>query len=366
MAYTTIDDSSAHFQNQLYTGTGSNGNAITNGGNSDLQPDFVWVKSRGNANHDHHVWDSSRGVGGKDLYPNEVFAEGSDANRFTAFNTDGFSIGGAGHVNTDGDAYVSWQWKANGGTTSSLSSATVESNTTTACVRQVNTTAGFSIMTYTADSNGEQFLEHGLGKSPQFILVKNRGETDNWAVGHGRLTGTTPWYSYCFLNTNAAVASHSSYWLNTSPTDNIINLGGANSVGVNGENYVCYAWTEVPGFSKFGRYIGNGNSNGPYVPCGFKPSWLLHKRIDGTENWGITNIDSSARAAGTQGNDMANQLEADDSTAEANQVDFWFTSNGFKLDGSGAFSNAVDENYIFAAFADNPFVTSKGVPCTAR
>ena len=363
MAYTTIDDPSAYFQNALHTGT-QNSNAITNDGNSDLQPDFLWQKVRSHAGTPV-VYDSSRG-NTKQIETDDARVESTQNAMVTSFDSDGFTMGTDTGGNQTDKTYVTWQWKANGGTTSSFGSATVESNTTTACVRQVNTTAGFSIMTYTADSNGEQFLEHGLGKSPQFILVKNRGETDNWAVGHGRLTGTTPWYSYCFLNTNAAVASHSSYWLNTSPTDNIINLGGANSVGVNGENYVCYAWTEVPGFSKFGRYIGNGNSNGPYVPCGFKPSWLLHKRIDGTENWGITNIDSSARAAGTQGNDMANQLEADTTVAEANQVDFWFTSNGFKLDGAGAFSNAVDENYIFAAFADSPFVTSKGVPCTAR
>mgnify|MGYP003672055716 CR=1 FL=1 len=44
MAYTDIDDPSAHFQTTLYTGNGANGHVITHTGNSDLQADMVWIK----------------------------------------------------------------------------------------------------------------------------------------------------------------------------------------------------------------------------------------------------------------------------------------------------------------------------------
>jgi len=158
MAYTNIDDPSAHFQTVLHSS--ANAATITNDGNSNLKPDLIWSKARG-AGHNHGLYDSTRGVT-KFLSSNTDSDETTASSGFdlTSFNTDGFSTGN-NQYNTicGGTTYVGWQWKANGGTTTSKSSATVSGNVTTPCVQQVNTDAGFSILTYTA-STSLQELKH--------------------------------------------------------------------------------------------------------------------------------------------------------------------------------------------------------------
>ena len=368
MAYTTIDDPSAYFQTALYTGTGS-GFSVTNSGNSNLQPDWVWVKDR-DASNDHKITDSSRLASGKPsitLESNTAVAEFDDADPMStdSFDTDGFTIGTNGNYNTDGNTYVAWQWKCNGGTTASVSVGTNDGNTTTACVRQVNTTAGFAIITYTADSNGEQFLEHGLGVAPTFLLVKDRGNEESWIVGHEGNLGTTAFHNYLELNTNTSSQTENR-WLNTAPTSTAINIGPNNSVGGNGRNYVCYAFAPIQGYSKFGKYTGNGLADGPYIHTGFKPAWVMVKKSSADHSWymqyGSTNIDS-----GDQGsNPVKNSLQANSNSADASENSMDFLSNGFKLRTTGNGHNTDTGTYIYMAFAEKPFVSSEGVPATAR
>jgi len=166
MAYTTIDDPSAYFQTALYTGTGS-GFSVTNSGNSDLQPDWVWVKDRSTTN-DHKITDSSRLASGKPsitLESNTTAVEFDDADPMStdSFDTDGFTIGTNGNYNTDGNTYVAWQWKANGGTRTTFT----ESGNNPAGGRQVNTTAGFSIIDYTGTGGAGGTIAHGL---VQFLI----------------------------------------------------------------------------------------------------------------------------------------------------------------------------------------------------
>ena len=61
MAYTTIDDPSAHFQTEIYAGSGSDDKVVTNSGNSDLQPDWIWIKKR-SATGQHVLSDTNRGI----------------------------------------------------------------------------------------------------------------------------------------------------------------------------------------------------------------------------------------------------------------------------------------------------------------
>ena len=356
MAYTTIDDPSAHFQTTLYTGNAGALN-IVNGGNSDLQPDLVWLKDRG-ATNSHRIVDSSRGAQ-KALRSNSTAVEGTDTGLVTAFNSDGFS-----HNSTDtawngsGDNYVAWQWKANGGTTSSNSSGDITSTV------QANTTAGFSIVTYTGNGTDGASIGHGLSGAWDVIIVKNRGQTDYWTVDRDPTSGTT---SALLLHDPSQEAGHGtvhfrgSSGLFTAHSNGDLGMGNGNT-----ETYVAYVFKEVQGYSKFGSYTGNNNANGAFVYCGFKPAFVMFKRTNGSADWGIVNIKSSPRASGTETNDMAYQLEPNQTAAEANQIDFWFLSNGFKLDGSGSYANGSGDRYFFMAFAEHPFVSSKGVPCTAR
>ena len=172
MPYTTIDDPSAHFQTKLYTGNGTNNTAITNDGNSDLQPDWIWAKSRTNT-HYHDLRDSTRGVT-KRLVSNTNDAESTKDQSYVSFDSDGFTLGddtdsggsALNTINTSSNNYVAWQWKANGGTTSTDTNGAVDSTV------QANTTAGFSIVTWT--SAGSTNVGHGLGVAPNLIIIKAR------------------------------------------------------------------------------------------------------------------------------------------------------------------------------------------------
>ena len=176
MAYTTIDDPSAYFHTQLYTGNGGT-QSITNDGNSDLQPDWLWIKERSSTSG-HNVMDSTRGVG-KHLFPNSTGAEES-LNIVSSFNSDGWSTGASNAINQSSETYVAWQWKANGGTTSSNTNGSITSTV------QANTTAGFSIVSYTGvnSSNGQtSTIGHGLNSAPELVICKRRNGTYGWSVG---------------------------------------------------------------------------------------------------------------------------------------------------------------------------------------
>jgi len=362
MAYTTIDDGSEYFHTQLYTGNGSSGHSITNDANAgDFQPDWLWIKPR-SASDNHVLFDSNRG-NNKQLKSNGTDAEDTHSPARLTFETDGFDLDTTdGNYNGNGTTYVAWQWKANGGSTTTVNAGTVDTNSTTACVRQVNTTAGFSIITYTADSDGEQFLEHGLGVAPTWLIVKDRGNTESWQVGHQGNTGTTAFHNFLELDGNGASTANSNRWLNTAPTANLINIGSGNSVGGNGRNYICYAFAEIQGYSKFSSFKGNGNADGTFVYTGFKPAWLMIKETVSGGGWGMWDNKRTPNNAMTI-RLLANTNAADD-TSNDNSVDF--LSNGFKMRTSSGGFNQSSTEIIYMAFAEHPFVSSKGVPTTAR
>ena len=354
MAYTTIDDPSAFFQTALYTGNGtaigSGGLTITNDGNSDLKPDWIWHKKRGNA-ESHAVADTNRGTH-KGIFPNETNAESSGGNQYVnSFNTDGFTVGNVGWANDSSQTYVAWQWKCNGGTTSSNSDGSI---TTTV---QANTTAGFSIVTHTGNATNGATIGHGLGVVPQVIIKKNRSDSSpEWNVYHHSIGNTKS----LFLNTTDAATTESAY-NNTSPTSSIQTINGSNANNGDGDNMVVYFFTPIKGYSKFGSYTGNGNADGAFVYTGFKPAWLLFKQSSAAgENWRIFDNKRSPS------NQVDDHLFSSNSGAESAETGCDFLSNGFKWRNSDAHQNGNGATYIYMAFAEHPFVSSKGVPVTAR
>jgi len=359
MAYTNIDDPSAYFQIDLYAGNGST-QSITNDGNSDLQPDLLWIKSRSDSSF--HAWtDSTRGTS-KRIYSNSTAAEESHADRVTAFNTDGFSLGSSSLVNTNNYNYAAWQWKANGGTLTTVG----ESGSNPGFTRQTNTDAGFSIIAYTGTgSNGT--IAHGLPSTPGMIIFKRRNNANVWATWH---QGIGDDYKLV-LNSSDAKDSDGAFMNSTLPTSSNITVGGASvNTNADGGTYMCYAWSPIQGYSKFGSYVGNGNVDGPVVYLGFQPAWILLKRSDSSTggNWSV--IDNKRSASGGANaivySITANEPDAE-STGEAEStygVDF--LSNGFKIRASHSTRNTSGGTYIYMAFAENPFTTSTGVPTTAR
>ena len=377
MAYTNIDDPSAHFQTVVYTGNNTANNAITNDGNSDLKPDLMFSSYRTAPPYTNHrcLIDSTRGRRGI-LEPDTTAAEvqsqvGSGNNDLQSFDTDGFTVGlvnSTSSLNAGNTSTVAWQWKANGGTTTSKSSATVSGNVTTPCVQQVNTDAGFSILTYTASTSyagTETHLEHGLGVGPRFLIVKRRDTAANWAVYHAENgASSNAGYGYLSLNSTAATATSSTYWLNTPAESNatLLAFGNNAATGADGGEYVCYAFAEKQGYSKFGKYVGNGsNTNGSFIYTGFKPAMIIAKRTDASaHNWFIWD---TKRAPS---NLVQAVLYPNAANAESSLFQIDILSNGFKHYNNYGSTNASGGTYIYMAFAESSFVTSGGIPTTAR
>ena len=355
MAYTTIDDPSAYFQTVLWTGNGST-QSITFGGNSDMQPDLLWTKCRSDT-FDPIMRDTSRGIANR-LLVHATDAEGG-ATGTTAFNSDGFSLDSTNTVNNNTDTYVAWGWKANGGTTSSVSA----SGTTLASTHQTDSTSKFCIMTWTGSGTAGHKVTHGLGSVPKLIIVKKRSGTDSWAVYQHKNT-SAPETDYLHLDSTIATTDSVDRWNDTAPTSTLITLGDAGVGNASSATYVGYCWDEVQGYSKFGSYVGNGNADGPFVYTGFQPAWLLIKNTsDADDEWIMWDNKRSAS------NPVDDYLSSSSNAAESANSDWAildFLSNGFKIRNADISFNQNTYNYIYMAFAESPFVSSEGVPCTAR
>jgi len=355
MAYTTIDDPSEYFTITLYTGNATDNRAITNTANAgNFQPDWLWYKER-DGTSEHRIFDSSRGAS-KRIEPNNTNEEATDTSNHKSFDSNGFTIGTSGSTNENGKKYVAWQWKCNGGTTTSFN----ESGNNPGGDRQVNTTAGFSIIDYVG-TGAAGTIEHGLGKVPEWIIFKDRsGDGDNWFVYHV----TTGNDSSVRLDTNGADGTDSNRFNNTSPTSSVFTVGASGGTNDDANATIAYCFAPIQGFSKFGAYIGNGNTDGPFVYTGFRPAWLLIKETGNTNEWRLfdhkrnihnpvtTHFESDTGGAETDGGTTHNQYN--------------FLSNGFKVRTSNAGNNRDGGEYIYMTFAEFPIVSSEGVPAPAR
>ena len=351
MAYTDIDDPEAYFQVKIYTGTGSS-QAQTFDGDTDMQPDMVWIKQRSGVEQ-HVIFDSVRGVQ-KYITPNTTAAEGDTATTLTAFGSDGFTEGGHAITGGSSSTYASWNWKAGTSFTNDASATGIGSIDSAGSVNQ---DAGFSIVSWTGDGNTSGTIKHGLSTAPAMIISKNRDGAENWFCYHKSLGAT----KYIRLNITNAAGSATSIWNDTEPTTSVFTVGNDTSVNSNNVKYIAYCFSEKKGYSKFSKYIGNGNVDGTFVYTGFKPSFVMVKNTSAAENWIIFDNKRPGR------NLTDALLKPSLSNAESTSgVKFDLLSNGFKARVSDAEGNSSGGNFIYMAFAENPFVTSTGVPATAR
>jgi len=320
MAYTTIDKPSDYFNTKLYTGNGGT-QSITGVG---FQPDWVWYKNR-SASANHGLFDAVRGAT-KLIQSNNTGAE-QTVSGVTSFNSDGFGIGADSDGNGNGNNIVAWNWKK-------------------------SATAGFDIVSFTTSGDDENF-SHSLGVKPELIIFKARASSGNWAV-LGEFAETTFNNKYMVLNLTDAQGSDGSY---SNPTAS--QFSTSNNVAVD-STHIAYLFRSVQGFSKIGSYTGNGNADGTFVYTGFKPAFTIIKRTDTANDWMV-------------GDNKINPFNVTDNMLRANlnnvqqsgnYVDY--LSNGFKLRLSGNAFNGSGGTYIYMAFAESPFVTSTGIPTTAR
>ena len=346
MAYTTIDKPSDYFETKLYTGTSGTIN-ITG---LDFQPDWVWCKNRASGNR-HALFDAVRGVT-KRIRSDGTDAEAADPDTLTNFNSDGFTVGADAEqygVNKNGDAFVSWNWKAGTSFSNDASSTSIGSIDSAG---SVNTTAGFSIVTFTGNSGG---IAHGLGQKPDMVIIKPRNVDGSWIVTHKGLGAEMQDY-YQFLDTTAAKATSNDIW-GGEPTTTTFSVS---SSLIDSANYVAYCFAEKKGYSKFGSYTGNGNADGTFTYTGFKPAFVIYKRTDGAADW--HQYDNKRETF----NVVDLTIFPSSNSAESSGDALDFLSNGFKQRNTGAEANGSGSTYIYMAFAKNPFVTSTGVPATAR
>jgi len=336
MAYTTIDKPTDYFNTKLYTGNGGT-QSITGVG---FQPDWCWIKNRNQALNPVAI-DSVRGL--KYLYTNSNSAEGDYSSAFTSFDSDGFSVGATDNVNGNGNGIVAWNWLA-GGTASSNSDGSLASSVS------ANTTAGFSIVKYTGNATNST-VGHGLGVTPQVLIVKNLdstgGSAEHWRVQHHKVAASKVLY----LNRTNAEDNNGDFQ-STYPGSSTFSISSADGCNKNGEENIAYCFAEKKGYSKFGSYVGNGSTEGPFVYTGFRPAWIMIKAIDATKSWYMWD----SKRPGF--NLVDDQLLADTNDTEFNGSNIDILSNGWKFRSSGTGEQGNGTNYIFMAFAEFPFVTS--------
>ena len=479
MAYTTISDSSAHFQTEIYTGTGSS-QSITNTGNSNLRPDWLWIKKRGGgSDRAHQLYDSVRGTT-KLIHSNTDGAESTTSTGLSTFNTDGFTVVSDDGANGNGNTYVGWQWAGAGtaptqtyrvvvvsdggnkyrwrnsgntatfaqsavtldlqeggtytidGSDSTMDSHPIKLSTTSngthgggssyntgvvykldgstvtesayvsgyasATTRQLvitvaasaptlyyychyhsgmggqintnstfgstnfdgsilsivnaNTTAGFSIATYTGNGSAAT-IGHGLNTAPDVVIVKSRNNAVDWQVYIDAFGNDD---DGLFLNTNAQKFTSSNYW-NNGTTSSVFGVSSNTGVGANTYTYVAYSFSAIKGYSSFGTYQGTGNAEGPFIYTGFKPAWFLVKGYDITQNWQLWDSKRNASTpAPAIGNPRQRTLSPSVNDAESGDYDVDFCSTGVKIRNSDGAWNGDGNNYTYWAFAECPLV----------
>jgi hypothetical protein len=327
----------------LWTGNGSTQN-ITGVG---FQPDWIWGKNRSDTNS-HWVNDAVRGVD-KRLIPSSHAAEDDPSTAIlTAFGSDGFSLGSNTEGNKSSDNYVAWNWKANG-------SGGANTDGATNSVVSANTTSGFSIVTYSGTGSATT-IGHGLGVVPAWIVVKNRtnnaGNTDAWANYHQANTAA-PATDALFWDTTYATFDDVDIWNDTAPTSSVFTVNSWGGVNGSSDTYVAYVFAEVEGFSKFGSYTGNGAAeDGPFVFTGFKPRFVFQKKSSAAgSSWFMW--DSARHPENVI--DLAVWADAVNGDTSHAEYEIDFLSNGFKLRGNNAGSNASGQTHIYMAFAESPF-----------
>ena len=325
-AQTDDDIPSKQFGVVTYTGNGT-ARSFTGLG---FQPDMLWIKMRNSGDHGK-ITDSVRGVQ-KALISNTTGAETTDTNGVTAFGTDGFSIGSGNQYNLNEYNFVAWCWRGNGGTTASNSNGSITSTV------QANTAAGFSIATYTSPGSGTNHtVGHGLS-DVDFIITKDRDSTFNWYCFHKSVPDKT-------YRLNSGSEHSYSNWSMGSTTWGSEDGYTHNST----DKFVAYCWQNVEGMQKFGSYIGNGNSDGPFVYLGFRPRLLVLKRTTSSGYW---NVFDSARSTS---NPVNKYLSWNSTDAEADGADVDFLSNGFKVRSTASGVNTNGTTYLYMAWADVRF-----------
>ena len=380
-----IPDPRKHFGIITHTGSGTTKTvtSATAGVTSsvDFTPDFGWSKPRAGTEN-HQIIDI---VGGEDNYlvPDDTYAYNTGSN--ITFVDGGYQVasGNNDRWNKSTVGIVTWMWKAGGTPTATnnntsgamdansvilngvLQSSYTPSGSPTIYPNKLsaNTTAGFSIVTYTGNGNSSQSFPHGLTKAPEMVIIKYTNASQSWNVGH---VGLTSWDYYLRLD-DTHIQSDSDDRFGSAPSATVVNIGDGSNVNYNNGNYMAYCWHPVEGFSKFGSYIANGSIDGSFVYLGFKPGLVIIKKVTtATQSWIMKDSTRNPHNPATRSL-YANLSNAESPDTADNDNDIDLLSNGFKVKNSGhTGSNSSGETYIYCAWAESPFGGSDVAQARAR
>jgi hypothetical protein len=361
----TVVRPDTYFKAVTYTGTG----AIKRMTDMNFQSDMIWIKDRSAAN-DHVLQDSVRGS--YILYPNTNGQEGATGGGWIRkMVQNGFEVDVNGPINTSSNNYIAWCWKAGGKKNTfnvddigyaTAAAAGLDGGTIDPTAASVGTQPGLSILGYTGTGSAGT-IAHGLGKKPAFIITRNRVNTAgslDWPCYHHSKGAT----GYIRLNITNAWGAKTAIWNDVEPTSSLITIGSDSDVNVNTETYIMYAWTEVPGFSKFGQYTGDDNDpNGPFVYLGFRPAFIIIKCDSNAEAWGM--YDSSRDTYNVADKRIKCDANTEEQSGDADRkIDF--LSNGFKIKGDDGELNTDNYTYLYMAWAESPLNNLYGGQSNAR
>jgi hypothetical protein len=329
-----IPNGAPYMQASLYTGTGATQTITTTAqlGSGAM----IWTKTRSNAVN----WDVHSSAGAQTysfLQTNTTNAEDSSASQYSITYANGsYTLGTGDNINQSGRTFVGYQWAA--GASASNTSGSITSTT------YANTTAGFSVVTYTHNGTNSATVGHGLGVTPSFIINKQRSAASNWRCYHVSL----PAGYNIQLNLTSAQGTAADIFP-TAPTSSVFTPGNGDSAS--GQTFVAYCFAPVAGYSAFGSYTGNGSSDGPFVYTNMRSRFVMIKRTDSAGyDWVIYDTSRNTYNAVTL------NLDPNSSAAETNtgSSGMDITSNGFKLRDGSLFWNASGGTYIYACFGENP------------
>jgi len=327
----------------LYTGNGTS-QVINNAVNGvSFQPDFVWGKARNNVQN-HTLWNSVVGTT-KYLFSNATTAETTNTETLQSFNSNGYTLGNA-FTNESAYTYVGWQWKA-GGTAVSNTAGSITSSVS------ANTSAGFSVVTYTG-TGANATIGHGIGAAPGMVIVKKRNSTSDWVVYHSGLPSAAYriWLNYDLAQDSGVAAAAT--WNSTAPTSTVFSVGTNGNSNASGDTYVAYCFAPVAGYSSMGNYVGNGSADGPFIYTGFRPRFVMIKGSSFASNWFV--IDTSRSSYNVSLDALRPNLSGAETSTGTYSIDI--LSNGFKLRTNAADPNTSTATFIYAAFAEAPFKNS--------
>ena len=307
------------FSTYVYQGTGS-ALTITNGIDLSGEGGMVWVKCRNSSSFSHQLGDTERGVN-NNLSPNTDAVNYTHSGKFTAFNSDGFTIGNNGAVNNgSSQEYVSWTFRK---------------------------AKGFlDIVTYSGTGSAQN-ISHSLGSVPGMILIKCTSHDNDWSVYHRSLGAT----KNCHLNNDSAVDTQTGVFNDTEPTSTQFTVNTDGDVNGSGKSYIAYIFAHDDqsygtdsdeAIIKCGSYTGSGSSE-TTVNLGFEPQWVMIKGTDSVD-WAMYD---HMRGVPVGSGDM--ELRTNQNSAETDEDRISFYSQGFKLQNAAAPTNSSGQEYIYMA-----------------